>query len=119
MLIIYIITIIILTILVYFCDYKINENSIVSAIIKSILFLILSIGLAYLILYLRGELIFIPSKKDKDKFKPFNKKDFNYDVKNVQKNLLKAIDLTTDTIPGEINKNLKKDENFFTNYISN
>ena len=60
MLIIYIITIIILTVLVFFGDYQINQNTIVSALIKSFLFILCSIGITYLILYLRGDLSSIP-----------------------------------------------------------
>ena len=76
MLIIYIITIIILTVLVYFGDYQINQNTIVSALIKSFLFILCSIGLAYLILYLRGDIFSIPR----------NNNNNNHNINNTHNN---------------------------------
>jgi hypothetical protein len=119
MLIIYIITIIILTVLVFFGDYQINQNTIVSALIKSFLFILCSISIAYLILYLRGDIFSIPRNNNNNKIKDSDNKDNKFDYKNAQKNLLKVIQTTTDTIPGELNQNLQKDENFFSNFITN
>jgi len=118
MLIIYIITIIILTVLVYFGDYQINQNTIVSALIKSFLFILCSIGLAYLILYLRGDIFSIP-RNNNNKIKGSDNKDNKFDYKNAQKDLLKIIQTTTDTIPGELSQKLQKGENFFSNFITN
>ena len=64
MLLSYIITVVILSILVLFCDYSINKNTMVSAIIKTIIFIIFSIGLIILMLYLRGE--FNPPSPNRD-----------------------------------------------------
>ena len=118
MLIIYIITIIILTVLVFLGDYQINQNTIVSALIKSFLFILCSIGIAYLILYLRGDLSSIPKNNNNNNNNNNNDSD-NKNNENANKNILNAIKNTTDTIPGEINQNLQKDENFFSNFITN
>ena len=64
MLIIYIITIFISSILVFFCDYKINGNTLVSALIKTIIFILCSVGLAYLIRYLRGDIYSLPTNNN-------------------------------------------------------
>lgn len=119
MLIIYIITIIILTVLVFLGDYQINKNTIVSALIKSFLFILSSIGIAYLILYLRGDLSSIPKNNNNNNDNDSDNKNNKLNFKNAQKDLLKAIQTTTNTIPGKINQKLQKDENFFSNFITN
>jgi len=120
MLIIYIITIIISTILVFFCDYKINENTLVSALIKAIIFILCSVGLAYLIRYIRGDIYSLPNNNNNsDKNGKSDKNDNKLDLKNAKKNLLNAIQTVTDKIPGEINKDLRKDDNFFSSFITN
>ena len=119
MLIIYIITIIILTVLVFYLDYQINQNTIVSAFIKSFLFILCSIGISYLILYLRGDLSSIPDNNNNNNNNKNNSSSDKKDNKNANKKILNAIQNTTNKIPGEINKNLQLDENFFSNFLTN
>jgi len=128
MLVSYIITVGILSILLLICDYLINNKPISSGIIKCIIFIILSIGLILIMMYLRGDLtrsINHNNTSDSNNNNTNNNNNNNENGNNglsmgsINRNLMRTIEASR-SINGESGQSTSENNvNFFSNLLNN